>query len=194
MVDEGNPEGGVVGKGLLLTFDVDCGEVVPGRHLHLRSLRDEGRWPDRLGNRLPDHVHGSWQMVSLQWELVPAVREDDPDAAKWYQHDVADVEYRVDPALGWDLRTASGVGGGTADATPGQPNSHGTYGPYPLPADARQVSFTVFPYRDRRPGDDRDRIPNSYVIEGSQHAAGKVVIDLTSGAARWESTGLERRE
>lgn len=186
MADKSNPEGGGAGKGLLLTFDVDCGEVVPGRHLHLRGLRDEGRWPDRLGNRLPDHVQGNWQMVSLDWELDPPVREDDPDAAKWYQHEVADVEYRVDPALDWDLRTASGVGGGTVDATPGQPSFHGTYGPYPLPADARQVSFAVFPYRDRRLIDD------SCVIEGSHDAVGQVVIDLTSGAARWE--GAARRE
>jgi len=72
------------------------------------------------------------------------------------------------------------------DATPGQPSFHGTYGPYPLPADARQVSFAVFPYRDRR------LIGDSYVIEGSHDAVGQVVIDLTSGAARWE--GAARRE
>jgi hypothetical protein len=159
---------------------------VPGRHLHVRGLRDEGRWPDRLGNRLPDDVQGSWQMVSLDWELVPAVREDDPDAAKWYQHDVAEVEYRVDPPLSWDLRTASGVGGGTVDATPGQPSSHGAYGPYPLPADAHDVSFTVFPYLERRTSNERDRRASNDVIEGSQHPVGQVVIDLASEAARWE--------
>jgi hypothetical protein len=83
VADEGDPEGGVIVP-LLVSFDVDCGEVVPGRHLRLRGLRDEGRWPDRLGNRLPDEVQGSSQMVSLHWEVVPPVREDDPDAARWY--------------------------------------------------------------------------------------------------------------
>ncbi len=177
-----NGGGGMTGNGMVVTFDLDCGEVVPGRHLHLRGLRDEGRWPDRLGNRLPDHVEGNWQMVSLVWEVVPGVRKDDPDAAKWYEHDVAAVEYRVDPPLTWDLSSASGVGGGTVNADPRRPSTHGTYGPYPLPAGAREVSFTVFPYVDRRvsPGTADD------VIEGSQHPAGRAVIDLRYAAARWE--------
>lgn len=186
MADESDPEGGMAGKGLLLAFDVDCGEVVPGRHLHLRGLRDEGHWPDRLGNRLPDDVQGSWQMVSLDWEIVPAVREDDADAAKWYQHDVAEVEYAVDPALSWDMHRASGVGGGTVDVTPGQPSSRGSYGPYPLPVDARQVSFAVFPYLNRRSVSPRGDSAAGDVIEGSQHPVGRVVIDLSAAAARWE--------
>ncbi|WP_337063281.1 hypothetical protein [Kineococcus sp. G2] len=75
MTDDSTPEGGTAEEALLVSFGVDCGEVVPGRHLHLRGLRDEGHWPDRLGNRLPDHVHGSWHTVSLAWEVLPAVRE-----------------------------------------------------------------------------------------------------------------------
>jgi hypothetical protein len=186
VADESDPEGDVAEKGLLLAFDMDCGEVVPGRHLHLRGLRDDGHWPDRLGNRLPDEVQGSCQMTSLDWEIVPAVSEGDHDAAKWYQHDVAEVQYSLDPPLSWDLRTASGVGGCSVDATPGEPSSRGTYGPYPLPAGVRQVSFTVIPYLDRRPADHSDGEGTGSVIKGSRHPVVQVVVDLPSRSARWE--------
>ena len=185
MADEGTRGGGADEEGLLLAFDVDCGEVVTGRHLHLRGLQDDGRWPDEPGSR-PDGVHGSWQLVSLVWELLPAVREDDLDAGKWYQHDVAEVRYGVDPPLDWDLSTAGGLGGGTVDTRPGQLRSRGTYGPYPLPADARRVSFEVLPYLDRRPGDATDRGGPSSVVTGSRHPVGRLLVDLPSGPARWE--------
>ncbi|GAA4984477.1 hypothetical protein [Kineococcus glutinatus] len=186
MTDDSTPEGGMAGDGLLLAFDVDCGEVVPGRHLHLRGLRDGGRWPDRLGNRLPEHVQGDWQMVSLEWEVVPAVRADDPDAAQWYQHDVAEVEYRIDPPLDWDLHTASGVGGGSVDATPGRLGTRGAYGPYPLSADAREVSFTVTPYLHRHSGGGLSHGATGDVVDSSHRPIGRVVIDLGAASARWE--------
>ena len=166
--------------GMLLALDVDCGEVVPGRRLRVRGLRDEGRWPDRLRNRLP--VAGDWQMVSLDYDLVPPVHRDHPDAPAWYQHDVAEVTYEVDPPLTWDLATAGGVGGGTGGEASGQPSSHGTYGPYPLPSGARRVVFTVFPHLDRRPGGEA----SGDVVVGSQEPAGRVVVDLGAGAGRWE--------
>lgn len=183
MADESVPGGGAAGQGLLLAFDVDCGEVVPGRHLWLRGLRDEGHWPDRLGNRLPDDVAGSWQMVSLDWEVVPAVGRDDPDAAAWHRSDVAEVRYDVDPPLGWDPFTASGVGGATVDAPPGH---SGSYGPYPLPDGAREVSFTVIPYLDRRPGGAQDPDGAAHVVERSPDPVGRVVIDLPARVASWE--------
>ncbi len=64
--------------------------------------------------------------------------------------------------------------------------TRGTYGPYPLPAGARQVSFTVFPHLDRRPGGEGGRDAPDDVVEDSQHPLGRVIIDLAPRAARWE--------
>jgi len=171
---------------LLVAFDVDCGEVVPGRHLHLRGLRDEGHWPDAAGNRLPEQAGGSWQMVSLDYEINPAVHEDAPDAGQWFVSPVADVEYEVDPPLPREVQEAGNIGGGSATGEPGQPYSRGSYGPYPLPGGAREVVFTLTPYLDRRPGEDAGRGGPDFVVEVARQPLGRVVIDVAAGAARWE--------
>jgi len=173
--------------GLLVDFDVDCGEVVPGRHLHLRGLRDEGHWPDAAGNRLPDQAGGPWQMVSLDYEIVPAVREDDTDAGQWFVSPIADVEYEVDPPVTWAVQEAGNVGGGSVTGEPGQPYSRGSYGPYPLPDDARQVVFTLTAYRDRRPGEGAGQGGPDFVVEAAEQPLGRVVIDVRAGTARWGS-------
>lgn len=169
---------------LLVPFDVDCGEVVPGRHLWLRGLVDDGTWPDALGNRLPDEAGESTRMVSLAWEVVPPVGPDDPDAAAWFQSDLARVRYEVEPALSWDIDTASGVGGGSLDTPPGRPAAHGTDGPYPLSPDAHRVTFTLTPYVDahHEPGG-----PGGVhrVVHSAQDPIGRVVVDLAARAAEW---------
>ncbi|WP_432483454.1 hypothetical protein [Kineococcus esterisolvens] len=172
--------------GLLVGFDVDCGEVVTGRHLHLRGLRDEGSWPDAAGNRPPAQAGGPWQMVSLDYEIVPPVHEDDADAGQWFVSPLADVEYEVAPPLRWDVQEAGNIGGGSTTGVLGQPYSRGSYGPYPLPDDARQVVFTLTPYLDRRPGEETGRGGPDFVVEAAEQPLGRVVIDVRAGAARWE--------
>ena len=177
---------------LLVAFHVDCGEVVPGRHLHLRGLRDEGHWPDAAGNRLPERAGGSWQMVSLDYEIVPAVHEDDADAGQWFVSPVAEVEYEVDPPLPREVQEAGNVGGVSVTAEPGQPCSRGGYGPYPLPEGAREVVFTLTPYLDRRPGGDAGRGGPDFVVQAATQPLGRVVIDVAAGATRWEPPAAAR--
>ncbi|MEZ0492402.1 hypothetical protein AB2L28_09135 [Kineococcus sp. TBRC 1896] len=167
---------------LLVPFDLDCGEVVPGRHLWLRGLLDDGTWPDADGNRLPDAAGDSTQMVSLAWEVVPPVGPDDPDAETWYQSDLASVRYEVEPPLSWDIDTAQGVGGGSMDTPPGRPASRGSEGPYPLSPEARRVTFTVTPYTHRRRGEGG---PGgvSWVVQSAGEPAGRAVIDLDAREA-----------
>lgn len=169
---------------LLVPFDLDCGEVVPGRHLWLRGLADDGTWPDALGNRLPDSSGETTRMVSLAWEVVPPVGPDDADAETWYPSALASAQYEVEPPLPWDIDGASGVGGGSLHSPPGQPVSRGSEGPYPLSPEARRVTFTLTAFVDRRRGDGGPRAAD-WVVRTAEEPLGRVVIDLDARAARW---------
>lgn len=63
---------------LLATFDLDCGELVPGHRLIARGLADEGRSSDDfLGGT--DNVEQ--QMIGLEYEPVPGITAEEAAAA-----------------------------------------------------------------------------------------------------------------
>ena len=85
-----------------------------------------------------------------------------------------------------DVQEAGNVGGGSVTGAPGQPYSRGSYGPYPLPGDARQVVFTLTAYLDRRPVEQAGLGGPDFVVQAAGQPLGRVVIDVRAGAARWE--------
>lgn len=157
---------------LLATFDLDCGELIPGHRLIARGLADEGRSSDDLagGTDNPEE-----QMVGLEYELVPGITAEEAAAAG--VHDLTvDAGYSVDVPLTWN--TGDERSGPLSQYEPeGGPSSAGQFGPHPLPDGARQVRFTLYPVLAER------------VAVGHPHAgpepAGQVVIELGAGTARW---------
>ncbi|WP_432574935.1 hypothetical protein [Kineococcus sp. SYSU DK005] len=162
----------------LVAFDVDCGEFLPGRRLVLRGLRDEGTWAEAFGDRLPAGVAGPGRAVSLEHEVVPGIREDDPDGPGWYGRELAGVEFHPDlPRPAWDR----GDGQGWLAVPPGEPCARGGWGPYALPRGARLLRFAVFANLAVRPAAD-----GGVVVHRVSDPAGHLVVDLATGTAGWE--------
>ncbi|MCI2237407.1 hypothetical protein MO973_05865 [Paenibacillus sp. TRM 82003] len=159
---------------LLASFDVDCGELVPGQRVIARGLTDEGTWPDALGNEPPAEAGGTWQMVSLEYELVPGFTDEQIDAAPWENVPIVDAVYRTDAPLAW---STGGEHGGMAsfETPPGQVKAIGQCGPYPLPPEAEQVSFELFAVLDAQ----------GSRVWASSRPVGAVVVDVASGTAHW---------
>lgn len=168
------PRSGRLSQHLLASFDVDCGELIPGQRVIARGLTDEGTWPDALGSKPPAEVGGTWQMISLEYELVPGFTDEDIAAAPWGSVPIVDAVYSTDVPLAWSTGDERG-GLASFDVPPGEVKAVGQCGPYPLPAEAKQVFFRLFAVLDAR----------GNRIWRSPQPVGDVVVGLADGSAQW---------
>jgi hypothetical protein len=149
-------------RSFLLSFDVDCGELIPGHHLIARGLSDAGRLiaADRDGSAVDQMVAG----FCLEYELVPGVPADRSDNFFGY---VVQIDYRADVDLPWEP-----VDGGALAPFEGGPSTHGGRGDWPLPADARLLTFAMHRI-----------VPGTTFPDAT--ATGELRVDLSSGSAEW---------
>lgn len=149
----------------LLSFDVDCGEQVQGHRLIARGLSDDGILSQDVQREGEDDwVRVEAPGVSLHYELVPGVPERAGRSVFSY---LVGISYSADGALPWEPSD-----GGVIAPAEGGPSTHGVRGGWPLPAEARVLSFEMHP-----------------VLPGttwpSESSAGRLVVDLETAGAEW---------
>jgi len=143
---------------MLLTFDVDCGELVTGHHFIARGICDTGRltWDNAL----------SAPGFTLEYELVPGV-EADEDRRSPFGYLVG-IEYSADVPLPWEAHDSGAI----APARGGV-STHGSRGNWPLPRSARVLRFALTGV-DAQTGSPRSE------------SDGTLVVDLQEERAEWE--------
>jgi hypothetical protein len=158
---------------MILSFDVDCGELVSGHHFIARGLGGPYRLPiptrgDWDGDSA-DHARmlefdeaGGYPGFSLEYELVPGVKP----AGDFFRYLVG-VSYTADVELPWFPND-----GGAIAPFEGGDTTHGSRGDWPLPPDATVLTFTIA-------GVGADGFPD-YESPG-----GDLVVDLVRGDAAW---------
>jgi hypothetical protein len=162
---------------MMLVFDVDCGELIPGHHFIARGLGGPFRLP------VPDHWDGDtaayeqmlelaeaggYPAFTLEYELVPGVPDQPWESFFRY---LVSISYAADVALPWPPADCGGIApfeGG--DAT------HGFRGDWPLPPDATVLTFSIT-------GPDPDGFTDH------ESPAGDLVVDVLHGRAFWRPAG-----
>lgn len=145
---------------MIVTFDVDCGELLPGHRFLARGLSGPAVLPlpeplleeddefriaadDEPAEeyRRPDQVAldvaggAGYPGFSLEYELVPGLREGQ-DLFKA----LVGIQYDADVPLPWDPGDS-----GVLAPFEGGSSTHGSRGDWPLPPDARVLTFTLSP-------------------------------------------------
>ena len=143
---------------MLLSFDIDCGELVEGHRFIARGICDQGTIES------DDDV--SAPAFSLEYELVPGVPP--LDSSRRFFDYLVGVDYEADAPLPWDPND-----GGAIAPFEGGASTHGSRGDWPLPRSARILRFYLSSI-DPATGFRRDR------------GDGVLVVDLREGRARWE--------
>ena len=159
---------------MLLVFDVDCGELIPGHRFIARGLGGPLRVDipaDWHGDAAQDEQlrefqeAGGYPACTLEYELVPGVRAAEA-GGDFYRY-VVGIFYSADVDLPWDPSESGEIGpfeGG--DAT------HGSEGDWLLPPAATTLTFALVS-------------PDSDGVADSANSAGELVIDLVRGDAAW---------
>lgn len=175
------------GVPMILSFDVDCGELVPGHRFVARGLSgpvelthpDDEDWPD-LGEYPADgdsdgvlvEGAGPWPVgpggytgFSLEYELAPGVTEDEERSGSSFRF-IVGISYAADVELPWEPTDGGAIACGQGGAT-----THGSRGDWPLPSAASVLTFTLTPVK----------------VDGFQYdtPAGDLVVDLRRSAAQW---------
>lgn len=174
------------GRPMILSFDVDCGEVLPGHRFIARGLsgpwlldlpeldEDEEEDEDETGHTLdrgPFEEYrtseqitedvagaGGYPGFALEYELVPGLREDQN-----LFEALVGVWYEADVPLPWE----PGDSGALAPFQGGS-STHGSRGDWPLPPDTRVLTFTL-----QRP------------MHAADDSLGQLLVHLTTGEATW---------
>lgn len=149
----------------LLSFDVDCGELIPGHHFVARGLSDVGKLTQ--SDWEPDASTEPVQAFAFEYELVPGVPPGE-DASGFFQYLVG-IAYDCDVDLPWEP-----ADGGAIAPFEGGAATHGARGDWPLPAGARTLTFALY-------GIDASGHPR-------EQPAGELLVDLGKGTARWTAT------
>lgn len=142
---------------MLVSFDLDCGELVPGHHFVARGVADAGVIPAFGDNEAAGGI-------SLEYELVPGVEPMD-DGASVLRYLVG-IEYSADVELPWDPND-----GGVIAPFEGGASTHGSRGSWPLPRGASRLTFTLFAVGD-------SGFPKS-------EPAGSINVDLSARTGVW---------
>jgi hypothetical protein len=174
---------------MLCSFDVDCGEVLPGHRFIARGLSGPSELPMPWGDEDADEDgedggeaeyrsteqialdmagRGGYPAFALEYELVPGIPPL-RDEGRFFDYLVG-ISYDADVLLPWD-----GNDGGAIAPFEGGPSTHGSRGQWPLPPDARVLTFTLFP-------------PMSVTDDGSDEGPrpfGRLVVDLETSSGRW---------
>jgi hypothetical protein len=154
---------------MILTFQEDCGSILfPGHRFIVRGLMDGGtsRGEDYSSQVGPSSEE--FQMIDLVYEITPGVEPEEAPAETWQPFTV-DATYATDVPLVWST-------GGSGPGKPGGPGWHEEYrggartlgglGPWPLPKDAKMLTFWLHQ-------------------AGSGNYCGQISICRRSGTAKW---------
>ena len=153
---------------LLLAFEVDCGTLVPGHRVSLTGLSDHGFSRDDLAGREHDVA---CQMVSLEYDLLPGVRAEEV-ADGFDERFLPLAAYHADVDLPWTTAGAGGLGPAGIEFFAGGDRTHGSLGPWPVPAGARTLTFVL-------------HRPPANALDTVDRVAGEVVVTLATGRADW---------
>jgi hypothetical protein len=144
---------------MMLSFDVDCGELVPGHRLIARGLTSSGT----MSFPSWDEDEVECAAFSFEYELVPGVREGEFRSAFGY---IVGIGYDADVELPWEPSDSGAIAPALGGAS-----THGSRGDWPLPDGARVLTFTLVAVT-----------PSGWQAE---QPAGELVVDLADGSARW---------
>ncbi len=159
---------------MLLVFDVDCGELIPGHHFIARGLGGPARlsvldyWDGdnaELEQMLEFEEAGGYPGFSLEYEFVPGVPP--PEDGRSFFHYLVGISYKADVGLPWQPND-----GGAIAPFEGGATTHGSRGDWPLPPDATVLTFSL-------------ASPDPAGFTDPDHPAGDLVVDLVRGAAVW---------
>ena len=153
---------------LLVEFEIDCGELIPGHRVVLTGLFDNGRSRSDLTSR---EQEVACQMVSLEYALVPGVHPDEV-VEGFDERFVLLAGYRADVKLPWTTGGFNGIGPGGIELFEGGERTNGTLGPWPAPDGARRLTFVL-----HRPPSSR--------VDPHTPVVGTLVVDLLERAAEW---------
>ncbi len=159
-----------------LTFNLDCGEALDGRHLIATGLRLDGTSDDDMHAHYCEHTESKpvHPMVSLTYQLTPALPEDGLDRDIYA---TVQLDPPADPAF-WDEILAPGA---ERDATPGATHTDGAIGPFILPEATERVTVHLV----EATLTTGDQFSTS---AGPNPDLGEIVVDLSTGSARWQPT------
>ena len=164
----------IASRVFLRSFDVDCGELLPGHRFIARGLAgtyplpipeewegDDAQYAEMLG-----YIDaGGYPGFSLEYELtpgIPAGAEEDG----FFRYLVR-IEYEADVQLPWYPQD-----GGAIAAFAGGETTHGSRGDWPLPPAAQVLTFTMY------------RVNDAGFTE--EAPAGRLIVDLPGNSARWQ--------
>ena len=153
---------------ILISFEIDCGPLVPGHRVRVTGLSDHGVSRNDLTSR---EQEVACEMVALEYDLLPGVRPDEV-ANGFDEAFLLGCSYHADVDLPWTTAGAGGLGPGEIEMFAGGERTHGALGPWPVPAGARTLTFVL-----HRPPAAEQTTADS--------VAGAVVIDLMAQQARW---------
>jgi hypothetical protein len=144
---------------MMLSFDVDCGELVPGHRLIARGLRSSGLMSCPGWDDSDEEVSA----FSFEYELVPGVRADEFRSAFGY---IVGIYFDADVPLPWEPSDSGAIAPANGGAS-----THGSRGDWPLPDGARVLTFTMVAVT-----------PAGWQAE---EPSGELVVDLVDRSARW---------
>jgi hypothetical protein len=163
------------GRPMMLVFDVDCGELVPGHHFIGRGLGGPFRTSTRdrwNGDDPPDarsmakfEEAGGYPTFTLEYELVPGVSAAEAEGN--FFRFLVGVSYDAGVELPWYPND-----GGAIAPFEGGGATHGFRGDWPLPPDATVLTFSLAGVDAAGFADPDD-------------PAGHLVVDLGRGTAVW---------
>jgi hypothetical protein len=172
------------GRAMMLVFDVDCGELVPGHRFIARGLGGPFLVPipedwdgdvAQYRQMLEFEKAGGYPGFTLEYELVPGVRRAEADG-DFFRYLVG-VSYEADVELPWWPND-----GGAIAPFEGGAATHGSRGDWPLPPDATILRFSL-------------ASPNTAGFADHENPAGELLVDLAQGTAVWRpsESASERR-
>jgi len=159
---------------MILSFDVDCGELIPGHRFVARGLAGPYRLPvpDEWDGDSAEYEQmlefedaGGYPGFSLEYELVPGVSAAEADG-NFFRY-LAGIIYQADVKLPWNP-----TDGGAIAPFEGGETTHGSRGDWPLPPDATVLTFSLA-------RTDPAGFPDY------EHPAGDLVVDIVRGDAVW---------
>jgi hypothetical protein len=163
------------GRPMMLVFDVDCGELLPGHHFISRGLggpfrtSTRGRWngddPPDARSMAEFEEAGGYPAFTLEYELVPGVSAAEAEGD--FFRFLVDVSYDADVELPWYPND-----GGAIAPFEGGAATQGFHGDWPLPPNATVLTFSL-------------ASPDPDGFADSENLAGELVVDLARGAAVW---------
>jgi len=120
---------------MLFSFDVDCGELIPGHRFIARGLSDCGVIDCDDDFAAP--------ALSLEYELVPGVPPLD-EQRRVFDYLVG-IDYSADGVLPWEPNDSGAIA-----PFDGGLSTHGSRGDWPLPTSGHVLRFRLSGRPDRR--------------------------------------------